>query len=96
MKVSESVQELEWQLEATRQRAERAEGIIRVYEARDRAAEIARSVTENDKWKITWKNGDEDAVQFSFAPGLWLLGVAQTFMQRPMPFELRVVPEEDQ
>ena len=92
MRVSESVQELERQLEAERQRAERAEGIIRVYEARDRGAEIAKSVTEDDKWQITWKRADDDEVTFSFAPGLWLLGIAQTFMQHPMPFELRVAP----
>lgn len=94
MKVSAAVQELERQLEAMRRRAEDAEGVIRVYEARDRAKEIAQSAISNDEWVVHWKSGDDDPVEFSFSPGMWLLGLAESYLKHPMPFELRVVRKE--
>jgi len=91
MKVSAAVQELERQLDAMRQRAERAEGTILVYEARDRAQQVARLAISSDEWVIRWKNGDEDPVEFSYSPGMWLLGLAETYLKHPVPFELLVV-----
>lgn len=90
MKVADAVRELERQYEAMRERAERAEGIVRVYEARDRGAEIARTATTDGEWRVRWKNGDDDPVEFSYSPGMWLLGLAEAFLKNPMPFELRV------
>lgn len=90
MKVSGAVQELEAQYEAMRARAERAEGVIRVYEARDKAQEVARSAVSNDDWVVHWKHGDEDEVEFTYSPGMWLLGLAESFLKHPTPFELRV------
>lgn len=93
MKVADSVRELERLFERERARAEEAEGRVRVYEARDRGAEIAKTVVQDGKWRIHWKNGDEEPVEFSFSPGMWLLGMAQTFLRHPTAFELRVTPE---
>jgi hypothetical protein len=90
VKVAKAVEELERHYEAMRERAERAEGIIRVYEARDRGAEIARTATTDGEWRVTWKNGDDDPVEFSYSPGMWLLCLAEAFLKNPMPFELRV------
>lgn len=94
MKVAKAVEELERQFEEMRQRAERAEGIIRVYEARDRGAEIARSATEDGNWRVWWKNGDDDPVEFTYSPGMWLLGLSESFLRKPMPFELRVEAQD--
>jgi hypothetical protein len=90
MKVAAAVRELERQYEEMRMRAEAAEGKVRVYEARDRGAEIARSAVEDGSWRVHWKNGDDDPVEFSYSPGMWLLGLAESFLKHPMPFELRV------
>lgn len=90
MRVAESVRELERQYEAMRARAEAAEGVIRVYEAREHGKEIAKKAQSSDDWKVIWKNGDADPTEFIFSPGLWLLGLAESFLKDPRPFELRV------
>jgi hypothetical protein len=92
VRVSAAVRELEKQYEAMRQRAEDAEGVIRVYEARDRVKEIAKSAVSSNDWHVHWKNGDDEPMEFTFAPGMWLLGLTETFLRHPMPFELRVEP----
>lgn len=95
MRVSAAVQELERQLDEMRARAERAEGTILVYEARDRARQVARSAVSTDDWVVTWKNGDEEPVEFSYSPGMWLLGLAETFLKHPIPFELSVARKSE-
>lgn len=95
MKVADAVRELERQYEAMRVRAEKAEGIVRVYEARDRGAEIARTATEDGNWRVWWKNGDAGPVEFTYSPGMWLLGLSEAFLRNPVPFELRVERELD-
>jgi len=96
MKVSAAVSELEARYEAMRERAERAEGLVRVYEAREGGQELARTAVEiHGEWQVWWKNGDDDPVEFSFSPGMWLLGLSETFLKHPMPFELRVTRKSE-
>jgi hypothetical protein len=90
VKVSAAVQELERQYEAMRERAERAEGLVRVYEAKERGASIARTAVEDGEWRIFWRQGEGEETSFEFAPALWILGVAEGFARHPVPFELRV------
>lgn len=92
MEVSQAVQELERKYQEMRTRAEKAEGLIRVYEARDGVRTIARDADMDDKWQIHWRVGEEEPVSFTFAPGLWLLGVAEGFLRNPQPFEISIDP----
>lgn len=91
--IAPMVAELEREADRERRRAEVAEGKLKLYEHRDRARSIAVAASTDVDYKIRFKTESHDTEQeIAFSPGLWLLVMAEKYLQEPQALSLIVEP----
>lgn len=91
--VAELVRELEREAERERHRAEVAEGKLKLFEFRDKVRSVAVAAKTDVDFQIRYEiDGKANDIQFS--PGLWLLVLAEKYLEKPQSLLLEVKPIE--
>lgn len=87
--VAPMVRELEAEADRERRRAEVAEGKLALWEHRERARAVAVAAKTDVDFKIRYEiEGKSNEIAFS--PGLWLLTLAEKYLEKPQPFSVIV------